>query len=58
MAEIGVQRLELCSPLGYGADFAALSNGKTYRHFYRERITKGSEIPPWAWPWAVLFGAC
>src|SRR5213594_1221712 len=27
MAEIGVERLELCSPIGYGADFAALTNG-------------------------------
>src|SRR5437867_6933203 len=28
MAEMGVQRLELCSPLGYGADFAVLTNAK------------------------------
>ena len=28
IAGIGVTRLELCSPLGYGADFAALANGK------------------------------
>jgi sugar phosphate isomerase/epimerase len=28
MAEIGVTRLELCSPIGYGADFAALTNGR------------------------------
>ena len=28
MAGIGVTRLELCSPIGYGADFAALANGK------------------------------
>lgn len=28
VAEIGVTRLELCSPLGYGAEFAALANGK------------------------------
>ncbi len=28
LAEIGVTRLELCSPLGYGAEFAALSDGK------------------------------
>ncbi len=28
MAGIGVKRLELCSPIGYGADFAALANGK------------------------------
>ena len=28
MAEIGVTRLELCSPIGYGADFAALASGR------------------------------
>jgi sugar phosphate isomerase/epimerase len=28
MAAIGVTRLELCSPLGYGAEFASLANGK------------------------------
>src|SRR2546422_10083271 len=28
MAGIGVRRLGLCSPSGYGADFAALANGK------------------------------
>src|SRR5712672_212003 len=28
MAEIGVTRLELCSPIGYGQDFASLANGK------------------------------
>jgi sugar phosphate isomerase/epimerase len=28
MAEIGVTRLELCSPIGYGQDFAALANGR------------------------------
>ena len=27
IAEIGVTRLELCSPIGYGADFASLANG-------------------------------
>src|SRR5262249_6964105 len=27
IAEIGVTRLELCSPIGYGPDFASLSNG-------------------------------
>ena len=27
MAEIGVTRLELCSPIGYGADFASLADG-------------------------------
>jgi sugar phosphate isomerase/epimerase len=28
MAEIGVTRLELCSPIGYGAEFASLANAK------------------------------
>src|SRR5579872_3493839 len=28
IAKIGVTRLELCSPIGYGAEFASLSNGK------------------------------
>src|SRR5690242_6365080 len=28
MADIGVTRLELCSPVGYGADFSSLANGK------------------------------
>ncbi len=28
MADMGVTRLELCSPLGYGADFVTLSNAK------------------------------
>ena len=31
MAEIGVTRLELCSPIGYGADFASLANGSEVR---------------------------
>src|SRR4051794_12959465 len=31
MAEIGVTRLELCSPIGYGADFAALADGNEVR---------------------------
>jgi sugar phosphate isomerase/epimerase len=28
VAEIGVTRLELCSPIGYGAEFASLANAK------------------------------
>jgi sugar phosphate isomerase/epimerase len=28
MADIGVTRLELCSPVGYGAEFSFLANGK------------------------------
>jgi len=31
MAEIGVTRLELCSPIGYGPDFAALASGSKTR---------------------------
>jgi sugar phosphate isomerase/epimerase len=31
MADIGVTRLELCSPIGYGPDFAALANGTKVR---------------------------
>ena len=31
IAEIGVTRLELCSPIGYGSDFASLANGKEPR---------------------------
>jgi sugar phosphate isomerase/epimerase len=31
MADMGVTRLELCSPLGYGADFATLSDAKQVR---------------------------
>ncbi len=31
MAEIGVTRLELCSPIGYGRDFASLANGNEVR---------------------------
>ncbi|MGC8638638.1 MAG: sugar phosphate isomerase/epimerase family protein [Isosphaeraceae bacterium] len=31
IAELGVTRLELCSPIGYGADFASLADGKEVR---------------------------
>src|SRR5271167_3319245 len=31
MAEIGVTRLELCSPIGYGPDFGSLADGKSIR---------------------------
>ena len=31
MAEIGVTRLELCSPIGYGEDFASLADGDEVR---------------------------
>jgi sugar phosphate isomerase/epimerase len=62
MAGIGVERLELCSPIGYGEDFAALANGKEVQklladhgmkcescHFSMEelRATQGKSIE-WA----------
>jgi sugar phosphate isomerase/epimerase len=31
MADIGVTRLELCSPIGYGSDFASLTSGSETR---------------------------
>jgi sugar phosphate isomerase/epimerase len=31
VADIGVTRLELCSPIGYGADFASLADGNEVR---------------------------
>src|SRR2546421_9443305 len=31
MADIGVTRLELCSPIGYGAEFASLANASEVR---------------------------
>jgi sugar phosphate isomerase/epimerase len=31
IASIGVTRLELCSPIGYGAEFSSLANGKEVR---------------------------
>ncbi len=31
VADIGVTRLELCSPIGYGEEFASLANGKEVR---------------------------
>src|SRR5512139_2941106 len=31
LADIGVTRLELCSPIGYGSDFATLANAKEVR---------------------------
>jgi sugar phosphate isomerase/epimerase len=40
MAEIGVTRLELCSPLGYGPDFAALANGKEVRRILADHDMK------------------
>lgn len=31
LADIGVMRLELCSPIGYGAEFASLASGREVR---------------------------
>ena len=31
LSGIGVARLELCSPIGYGAEFSSLANGKEVR---------------------------
>src|SRR6266536_2977590 len=31
MADIGVTRLELCSPIGYGSEFASLANANEVR---------------------------
>jgi sugar phosphate isomerase/epimerase len=40
MAEIGVTRLELCSPIGYGRDFASLANGNEVRKILTDRGMK------------------
>ena len=40
MAEIGVTRLELCSPLGYGPDFAALADGAKVREILADHGLK------------------
>lgn len=40
MAEIGVRRLELCSPIGYGADFAALTNGREVKKILADQGMK------------------
>src|SRR5436305_13523472 len=36
MAEIGVTRLELCSPLGYGAEFSSLADPKEVKKILTE----------------------
>jgi hypothetical protein len=41
MAGIGVTRLELCSPLGYGAEFASLADGKAVRAILADHGMKG-----------------
>jgi sugar phosphate isomerase/epimerase len=56
MASIGVTRLELCSPIGYGAEFSSLANGKEVKkilednglksessHFSMEELRKSQE---------------
>ena len=40
ISEIGVTRLELCSPIGYGADFSALANGKEVRQILADHGLK------------------
>ncbi len=40
MAEIGVTRLELCSPIGYGAEFASLTSGKEVRRILADHGMK------------------
>src|SRR6185436_9641000 len=40
MAEIGVTRLELCSPIGYGPDFAALASGNEVRKILADHAMK------------------
>jgi sugar phosphate isomerase/epimerase len=40
MAAMGVTRLELCSPIGYGADFASLTNGNEVRRILADHGMK------------------
>src|SRR5437016_108335 len=40
MAEIGVTRLELCSPIGYGHDFASLASGSEVRRILADHGMK------------------
>ncbi len=40
IADIGVTRLELCSPIGYGAEFASLANGKEVRKIMADQGLK------------------
>jgi sugar phosphate isomerase/epimerase len=40
IAEIGVTRLELCSPIGYGAEFASLAKGKEIREILADHGLK------------------
>ena len=40
MAGIGVTRLELCSPIGYGPEFAVLADGKQVRQILADHGMK------------------
>jgi sugar phosphate isomerase/epimerase len=40
IAGIGVSRLELCSPIGYGAEFSSLANGKEVREILADHGLK------------------
>ncbi len=40
MADIGVTRLELCSPIGYGQDFESLASGKKVRQILADHGMK------------------
>jgi sugar phosphate isomerase/epimerase len=40
LADIGVTRLELCSPIGYGAGFSSLANGKEVRQILADHGMK------------------
>jgi sugar phosphate isomerase/epimerase len=40
MADIGVTRLELCSPIGYGPEFASLAGGKDVRRILADHGMK------------------
>ena len=40
MADLGVTRLELCSPIGYGAQFASLANGKEVKKILADHGVK------------------
>lgn len=40
LADIGVTRLELCSPIGYGREFASLANGDEIRRIMADRGVK------------------
>jgi hypothetical protein len=48
MAGIGVTGLELCSPIGYGREFASLTNGKEVRRILADHGMKAEVLTsPW-----------